>query len=227
MKKLTTILLAGVATLAFTACGGGGGSSDGSTTPPPTETPDLPIVSSPFDTVTELHDGERISAGIFQSSGINYYDLIMSKNGNISIDMHGYRGVYVTLYDENLNLIQDNYWGNFKLNQGNYILKVGYDTFPITLNSNALYDQNKLPIIESGTYTGTTERARKYYKLVMPSDGNIDIDIHGSFVDVTLYDINLNPLETSYWGYHELQAGTYVLGVKYDGQAMTIKSNVF
>ncbi len=39
MRKLTTILLAGVATLAFTACGGGGGSSSGGSNPPVKATP--------------------------------------------------------------------------------------------------------------------------------------------------------------------------------------------
>ncbi len=40
MTKLTTILLAGFATLAFTACGSSGSSSTGSSTPPVQPTPD-------------------------------------------------------------------------------------------------------------------------------------------------------------------------------------------
>ncbi len=226
LSNIVKILHIGAIALVMTGCGGGSSSGGGgSTTQPPSDQAPI-VVTSPFDTVQELHDGETISVGVYNGIGVNYYDLILPEFGNIQIDIHG-SFADVVLYDENMNQLKNTYWGYHKLDAGTYLLKVKYYGYPLTINSNILYNQSNLPVIASGTYTETAKRARKFYKMILPSDGNIDIDIHGSFADVVLYDINLNKLEDTYWGSHKLEAGTYILGVKYDGQPLTIKSNVF
>ena len=199
----------------FSACGGSSGGGDNPPVSP----------SSPFDTVQNAVDGERIYAGIYTGDGINYYDLVMPSSGNLVISAIG--AYTASLYDENLNLIKGYFYPSepTALKAGKYILQVNYDKrSTISINSNALYDQNQLPEITSGTYSGI---GAKFYKLNMATDGNILLGVAGAY-KAAIYDTNLNLIQ-NYFRTSEstaLKAGTYILKFDYNYvNSITVKVN--
>jgi len=181
-----------------------------------------------------------LDAGYYSGTKTTYYLLSIPKEGNIifSANWLDWGSGIMYLFDTDLNEI--NYFDDdnaiekdesVKLLEGSYIIKVDYPTKggTITVNSNSLLDQNTLPIISAGTYSGI---GVKYYLLIMPSDGNIVMDgVYYSY----LYDTNLNPI--NYYDNDNkievgksvnLTAGSYILKVNY-GDSMndfTVTSNL-
>jgi hypothetical protein len=201
----------------FTGCGGSSGSSTntGDMGNLPNQSMDDTKIKnhSPFNKIKSLANNKKIGVGIYSGNGVKYYKLVMPKKGNIIDDIST---VGADLYDNNLNLIENNFASHpVTLEAGTYSLKVRFyekSNSSIALNSDALYNQNDLPVIETGT---TTSNGVKFYKLIMPKKGNIVID-DISTVRATLYDINLNLIENNFSSTPvTLEKGTYILKVRF------------
>ncbi len=120
MTKLTTILLAGVATLAFTACGGGDSGSSSSYTAPVEDTNTIPL---------SVNGNQILVPGyVYDSSSRPTFEMYVAERGNVLFTSPG---CYLYAYDANYNkYITLNgsdyiYEGTHEFGVGQYYITIG------------------------------------------------------------------------------------------------------
>ncbi len=233
MKKLTTILLAGMMTLLFTACGGGGSSG---TTPPPTDTeqpdPNPPAVNpDPNYEITELplkginNPTLLVNSTYIVSAGKQTYaKFIMKADGNVLLGTSIYNQVSspsMALYDSSHALLNEGKFINTYLTKGEYIVYLNNDGYSahryFTLYSKQI-DVNYIPLPEN-----TTEQYEAKYStmwvLKLNSAKVLSMMATTSHL-LSLYDEDGNVIapESSSPISESLNAGTYVIYVYSGGR---------
>ncbi len=187
MRKLTTILLAGVATLAFTACGGGGSSTpvdDGGTT--------QPIPTEPAYRVT--------MAG-------SPYKFTLTQDSYVISNMHC---VNTALYDTDGNVM----YLNQEVLAGDYLFKLTrkFTNNPEYDDAKGVFFSKSsnfsLESIQLGKIYSIPTRTRDLYQFNVSTETTYVARTEDSHIDI--YDENLELME-SHSTVFTLATGTYYI----------------
>ena len=163
MKKLTTLLLTGVAALAFTACGGsGGGGSGGGDIPPSIPKESSIMKSSDAARHISIPNGEKIIVGggalntnIYDSSGSNIFSTTNVIKTTI-LDI----GEYIVKADESTMIYNDGEGIIFYLTSNIYVEDLALNAqITIPKRSARIYQFN---VENEGMYLISSSRTNTY-----------------------------------------------------------------